>query len=888
MNQNMHFYIAIISKENNISNISLTINNLKKNNCNDNEYIIVINKEDQDVKKFCDESNLKYYEYENISEVYYNLPKMIQADYISFINAGDTYSEGFKDKLINQLNSKKDNLFIFPILFDTSKYSLNKTILKEKEINIEKKPEKIWIHLNSTFISKKILDKINEQTNDNLKYYIEENLLTKIISLNGGYTPIHNIKLISIRHLEDSPEAKKESYDIIWYKNIFNNIKDIFEFSKKRYGIILQYIQYSSIYLIKNLINENVNSKNKHILVDEKLNEFYKATKEILQNIDDEVIMKTQGNKLTNFYLLRLKYGYLERDIEYREFENKVHVINNDKMIFNASDTKIKILLMDYIDKNLIITAMYPFPFDEKKLKIYAKYLDNKIYADKNYVYSDYKAFGMKLYENYCFDIKIPLKTDKQKQYIEFFLESDKSTVKLDINFNKPLSRLSNLKYSYWTCGNFTLNYRQQSILIMENSKLRHTKREIKYICSLLHSKKVEARKSGALRILYNITKPLFRKEIWLFEDKIYKGGDNGEYLYTYASKQKDGIKKYYILKKNCIDAKRFKKEHKKYVKFGSLRHKLLFLNSNIVFQTHTNVIKQHSFDEKSEKYFRDLYNSDNMCIQHGLTVQYIPHLTSRISDNLKQFFLASPIEKKNMENKEYAYEGHLNCLKITGSPRYDGLKNNDKKIILITPTWRSYLALPSPGYGQSRIYNDEFKKSDYFKIYNNLINNKKLINVAKENGYKIIYLLHPCTSSQINDYDKNENVELIAATDNMNYEDILTKSSLMITDYSGVQFDFAYMYKPIIYFHPDELPPSHDEGEYKYETMALGEIVKTNDELVEALCGYMKNKCKIKDKYRERVDKFFKYHDYNNCKRIYDTIMNFRNTEGENNEFIK
>ena len=154
------------------------------------------------------------------------------------------------------------------------------------------------------------------------------------------------------------------------------------------------------------------------------------------------------------------------------------------------------------------------------------------------------------------------------------------------------------------------------------------------------------------------------------------------------------------------------------------------------------------------------------------------------------------------------------------------------------------------------------------------MINNKNLIQKAKKCGYKIIYLLHPCTSSQINDYDKNDYVELIAATDNLNYEKILTESSLMVTDYSGVQFDFAYMYKPIIYFHPKELPPSYEEGEYKYETMALGEIVNNSEQLVDLICEYMDNECKIKNEYKNRIDKFFKYHDYNNCERVYNEIM--------------
>lgn len=869
--------IVIIAREDNIQNIETTINNLNGNGCTNKDYIIAIKNSSENIKKFCIEKEINSFVYKNEEDIYYDILDKFNFDYISFINEGDTYSPNFKEKLINHLNNTIDNIIVCPIKYIDGNYLLNKNIAKFSEIDIEKNPEKIWIHLNSVFINSKLLKKIQKSTEQRLKYYIDKNLLSKLFLLNGGYEIVHNINLISPIRLEDSPESKIEDYDIDWYNNVFNNIEDISSYSENKFHCVLQFQQYLYVYMIKNIINENVNLKNKHILNESKKNEFFQKVKKVLQDIDDEIIMKTLGNKLVNYYLLRLKYGLQDSKFEYRIFDNRIHVVNKENMIFSASNTKIKILLMDYSDGNLIITANFPFPFDEDKLKIYVQYLDKKIYAQKNYLYSDYKIFGETIYSNYTFDIKIPLKESNQKQYVKFFLEVDETNAELDINFNKPLSRLSNLKYSYWNCGNFTLNYRNKSILIMKNNRLRHIKRELKYIISLLRSKKVEARKAGRLRILYNITKPFFKNEIWLFEDKIYKGGDNGEYLYTYASKQKDGIKKYYILKKDCIDAERFKKEHKKFVVYGTLHHKLLFLNSNIVFETHNNLTKHHGFDELIERYFRDLFNSYNVCIQHGLTVQYIPHLTNRINDNLRQFFLASTIEKKNMESKEYAYDGYNDILKITGSPRYDGLKNNDKRKILITPSWRNYLASPILNIQEKRSHNSNFSKSKYFEIYNNLINNRKLIDTANKYGYKIIYLLHPCTSPQIDDYEKNESVELIASTDELNYEKILTESSLMVTDYSGVQFDFAYMYKPIVYFHSDELPPSYEEGEYKYETMALGEIVKEQDKLVELLCEYMKDECKIKEEYKERIDKFFKYHDFNNCKRIYNEMISIR-----------
>lgn len=882
--------IMVISKEHNIEKLEATINNLRNNNCTSEEIVVAIERENaEEIIEYCQSNDIKYVEYEKLDEVYYDIHKNLEFDYISFIEEGDKYNKNFKEKILKHIANTKHNIIVGQILNKKKKYLLNKVIAKGIAVDIERSPQRIWIHLESAFVSKKILDSLEKEADDTLEYYVDKTLLSKVIAIHGGYKIARNIKLTKSKKLEDSDESKEENYDLAWYKNLFIYGNNIFNYSIQKYGAPLKFLQYMFMYIAKNVINENVNMKNKHIIVDEKKEEFYSSFKQILQQIDDEIIMATEGNKRVNYYLLNLKYGKSnQNDIKYREFIDKINIINNNKRLFTAKDVKIKVLLMDYVEDNLIITASYPFQFDESKLKIFVTYLGEKIYAEKNYLYSDYRAFGAIIYQNYTFTVKIPLKENKEKQYIEFFVEGEKAVVRLDLNFNKPLTRLSKAKYSYWNCGKFTLNYRKKSILVLKNNKLRYIKREFKYIKSLLKNKKKYIKNAGKLRIIYHLTKPFYRKEIWLFQDKVYKAGDNGEYLYTYANKQKDGIKKYYIMKKDCLDAKRFKKEHKKFVEFGSLKHKLLFLNANIVFTTHNNVTKQHGFDEKREKYFRDLFNSTNVCIQHGLSVQYIPHLINRVNDNLKGFYLASPIEKENMSEPEFAYGDNLDILKITGSPRYDGLKNNDKKQILITPTWRSYLALPSVKYGESRRHNNNFIKSDYFRIYNTLINDPKLINVAKETGYKIIYLLHPCTSSQIDDFDKNEDVELIAATDDLNYEKILTESSLMVTDYSGVQFDFAYMYKPIVYFHPEELPPSYEEGAYKYETMSLGEIVKESDKLVDTLCEYMKNDCKIKPEYEKRIDKFFKYHDYNNCKRIYDDIMEFRNGEKQCKEFSK
>ena len=64
------------------------------------------------------------------------------------------------------------------------------------------------------------------------------------------------------------------------------------------------------------------------------------------------------------------------------------------------------------------------------------------------------------------------------------------------------------------------------------------------------------------------------------------------------------------------------------------------------------------------------------------------------------------------------------------------GLINNDKKQILLSPTWRMYNALPvTTSEGEQRGYNPEFKYTEYFRVYNNLINHERLIALRAGNG---------------------------------------------------------------------------------------------------------------------------------------------------------
>jgi len=111
-----------------------------------------------------------------------------------------------------------------------------------------------------------------------------------------------------------------------------------------------------------------------------------------------------------------------------------------------------------------------------------------------------------------------------------------------------------------------------------------------------------------------------------------------------------------------------------------------------------------------------------------------------------------------------------------------------------------------------------------------------------------------------------------IEIADDETYNSLLNSCDLMITDYSSVAFDFAYLDKPILYYQPnDDIP--HEIGYFKIDEIGFGDVIYELDELIEKIEENIKNDCKNKSKYTHRINEFFKYHDKNNCRRIYEDI---------------
>lgn len=612
----------------------------------------------------------------------------------------------------------------------------------------------------------------------------------------------------------------------------------------------------------------------------------YGITERTLQIVDSEYyptkeILDEQSKQLShNISIFTVEHG---------ENLPEIKMAYKDTMLTplcNIRREHVILNVINYIDGMLEIDGTFSGGdfLSREQIKLKLSRDGQMIPVDYSEVYGLNRVFGVTYNHKYQFHVSVPAISFRGNSELQFFMELNGEDVVLEIRANSVHAHVrADIRGQYWNY------YEDWALNIAEKRKLKivrmtpalRAKREKDYQAELLRRKKANmpgAGKALELRKKYfQLKKEDTNRRIWITFDKLYKAGDNGEYMYEYVAAQEDGIDIRYIIKEDSPDYERMLEKGDKLLVWGTDETLLTTLLAEAILTTHTNIISYTGFDKDLIPYICDLFNSVNICIQHGLTTQNIAQFQNRLFDNLQLYLCASPNEIENLSRPIYGYDDK-SCLKLTGVARYDGLKSNDQKQILITPTWRRNIANANVAHVKKG-HNEYFKNSEYYRIYNSLINDERLIECAKETGYKIIYLLHPAASAQIDDFDRNDYVELIPAASDMNYEKILTESSLMVTDYSGVQFDFAYQRKPLVYYHPKTLPPHYDESKaYVYERDAFGPLVDNHEEMVSTLCEYMRSGCEMKSEYVERANKFFAYDDFGSRERSYKTILEFLN----------
>ncbi|EAI7253431.1 glycosyltransferase [Campylobacter lari] len=360
--------------------------------------------------------------------------------------------------------------------------------------------------------------------------------------------------------------------------------------------------------------------------------------------------------------------------------------------------------------------------------------------------------------------------------------------------------------------------------------------------------------------------KRLPKSNIWLLMDRDYEADDNAEHLYRYIMQNHPEQEIIFALRKESSDWERLEKEGFVLVDFGSFKFERIIKKSSKVISSHA--------DEYLMKYITS--RQQFIFLQHGVTQNDVSKWLNNRKINL--FFVSTQMEFNSIIKNYTHYKFGQKEVVLTGFARHDKLlqnKNINTKQILIMPTWRQYLNGLMIGNSGVRELKENFKQSEYFQKWNSLLNSVSLKKLCELYSYTIVFNPHPNIMPYLKEFNIPSHIKI--ANQDESLQVLFCNSSLMITDYSSVAFEMAYLEKPVIYyqFDKEEFFTSHtlQKGYFDYKKDGFGPVVKNQENLLKELENLLRNDCKPFGVYKDNIDSTFTFRDGRCCERIYKTL---------------
>lgn len=360
-------------------------------------------------------------------------------------------------------------------------------------------------------------------------------------------------------------------------------------------------------------------------------------------------------------------------------------------------------------------------------------------------------------------------------------------------------------------------------------------------------------------------------RDIWLISERRDEAEDNGYHLYKYIRENHPYKKVYYIIDKKSKAYKKIEK-YKTVIQHNSLKHYIYyFLSDKHISAFQFFGVPETPFLWRLEE--KGIINKKKIFLQHGITKEMLPFL--KYEKTKYEMFICGAKPEFEYIKKNYGYPSEN--IKYLGFCRFDNLHDyKEKKQVLIMPTWRQWLGMTNE---DNDIIKDEqnFLDSEYFKVYNSLINNSELEEVLKNNNTKLIFYPHPEMQRFIKFFKCNSNDIIIAKRNESDLQKLLKESKMLITDYSSIAFDFAYMKKPLIYYQFDQnkyYNNHFEKGYFDCNRDGFGPVIKNEQKLIKYIEDLLRENINTQ-KYIDKSEKFFEIYDTNNCNRTYDAICN-------------
>lgn len=485
-------------------------------------------------------------------------------------------------------------------------------------------------------------------------------------------------------------------------------------------------------------------------------------------------------------------------------------------------------------------------------------------------------------------------KTDNIKY--EFPISEEKKTpTKSFVTFTIDLSQL-NLQNYYWDFYLVADIGKQEGLLRLKNPSYRArtavNKKSMKqsyhynngfwvhpYITAantlaLLYKEK-ENHESSAYYMKENLAYYFYllfkwyfdRKNIWLAFEKFSESAqDNGYYFFQYCYQRAKKKNFFYIIKKESPDYPNVQPMNDKVIYYMSFKYMVYMFAAKLLISSES---KGHAYDIRIQKgrLKKALNRKRQVFLQHGVIgLKRVDTVFKKTSNNAVDLFVVSSDYEKQIIKNNFGYKEKE--IIVTGLSRWDVLKDKStgQSSILLMPTWRSWMDdLPE----------DKFIKTEYYKQYVSLLNSDYLEKVLAQNDIDLNFFIHPKFKQYIDKFTSINKRITIYQFGEEQLNELLMKSSLLITDYSSVAWDMYYQKKPIIFYQFDLEDYIKYQGSYiDMEKNLFGDQARNVETLINLIKKYAEQDFEEEQKYAVMRKQYLKYTDHHNSSRIYQEII--------------
>jgi hypothetical protein len=360
--------------------------------------------------------------------------------------------------------------------------------------------------------------------------------------------------------------------------------------------------------------------------------------------------------------------------------------------------------------------------------------------------------------------------------------------------------------------------------------------------------------------------------------DRLGDADDNGERLFEYLRENRPDINAWFVIEAGTPDHERLAagRHGDRVVPHGTPLWEQLMLHCEHLISSHIDIPVHRppaimALLGTEEPPWRFSF------LQHGVIKDDLSGWLN--PKNVDLFVVSTPDEYESVAGDGSSYVYTSRETKLTGLPRFDRLRRiarsltpEDRNLVLVAPTWRHWLQKPRDRTFKIEFV-DDFFTSEYVEQWFGLLRSPELAETMAAHGLQIGFLPHPNLQPVLPKMDLPDHVQPLTFAGS-NVQRLFASAAVLVTDYSSMAFNSAYVDRPVVYFqfdHDRVMAGGHlgRAGYFKYPTHGFGPVARTLPDAVGAISEIIGNGCTPAPLYARRIEEAFVLRDGRCCERV-------------------